>query len=347
MLALTRLIWALLPASDSQLPDAGQVTTARDMARLAPALLVRFPHYYHYFGTREWTFRGVTYTNHNRLLGQYPGMDGFKTGYIRASGFNLVASAQRGELRVIGVVFGGQTTASRNAHMVDLLDRAFDSARGEYLVAHGSLPFMPPLPDRNPRLPAAGIQVAALEVGGDLEDLSAVLADVVPPFQPPLPGLRPVASGGPVPVQVASVEPVALGPPAGGGDLPADAAAALGALSPPGGEAAFVLSPPTTAIETAGPVAPVMPQAAAAGRGSWGVQVGTFEQEGSGLERLQEVMAAHPRLLGIGFPNIVRAETESGVLYRARIYGISYEAAAAACGLLPRQGTTCLTLAPQ
>lgn len=174
-----------------------------------------------------------------------------------------------------------------------------------------------------------------------------MLDGVAAPFDPPLPGLRPVVAGG-GPVQVAAVPPVALGPPAGGGDLPADtAAAAIGPLTAPGGRAAFVLTPPTTAIETAGPVPPVMPQAAADTRGAWGVQVGTFEQEASGLTRLQEVMAAHPRLLGIGFPNIVRAETESGVLYRARIYGISYESAASACALLTRQGTTCLTLAPQ
>ena len=119
----------------SGLHDPKQVTTARDMATLARYILLRYPDYYHYFSTKQFTYRGQTYNNHNRLMSSYKGMDGFKTGYINASGFNLVASAKRNGRRIIGVVFGGRTTKSRNAHMASILDEGFgkiDSARQLY-----------------------------------------------------------------------------------------------------------------------------------------------------------------------------------------------------------------------
>jgi D-alanyl-D-alanine carboxypeptidase len=109
----------------SGLPDKGQVSTARDMATLARTLQRRFVHHYHYFSTASFTWGGVVHTNHNRLLEDYEGADGIKTGYIRASGFNLVASARREGRRVIGVVFGGTSPAARNAEMARLLDHGF------------------------------------------------------------------------------------------------------------------------------------------------------------------------------------------------------------------------------
>ena len=91
----------------SGLHDSRQVTTARDMARLAIAIRRDFPNYYGEFATRSFTYKGRTYNNHNKLLGHYEGTDGIKTGYINASGFNLVASVVRDGSRLIGVVFGG------------------------------------------------------------------------------------------------------------------------------------------------------------------------------------------------------------------------------------------------
>ena len=111
--------------NSSGLPHSKQMSTARDMATLARALLTRYPHYYRYFATRHFTFDGVTYKNHNDLLSTYEGMDGLKTGYIRASGFNLVTSVKRGDYRVIGVVFGGRSPVARNRHMVRILDKGF------------------------------------------------------------------------------------------------------------------------------------------------------------------------------------------------------------------------------
>lgn len=122
-----------------------QVTTARDMAKLARYIIYRYPQYYSYFSTRSFTYNGKTYNNHNRLLGKYDGMDGMKTGFINASGFNLVASVKRGNRRVIGVVFGGRTAASRNAHMVEILDAAWNRLpRVQIAIAN------PPRPTRKP-----------------------------------------------------------------------------------------------------------------------------------------------------------------------------------------------------
>ena len=109
----------------SGLPHRAQMSTAKDMSILARALLRDVPKYYHYFSTKSFRYKGVKYRTHNKLLKSYPGADGFKTGYIRASGFNLVASAKRKGRRIIGVVFGGRSSKQRNRHMAKLLDKGF------------------------------------------------------------------------------------------------------------------------------------------------------------------------------------------------------------------------------
>ncbi|WP_343057375.1 D-alanyl-D-alanine carboxypeptidase [Chthonobacter rhizosphaerae] len=106
----------------SGLPDPGQYTTARDMMRLGVALQVRFPRYYEFFKTRSFAFRGRVYGNHNNLLGRVDGVDGIKTGYINASGFNLVSSVKRDGRKIVAVVMGGRTARSRDAHMVQLIN---------------------------------------------------------------------------------------------------------------------------------------------------------------------------------------------------------------------------------
>jgi D-alanyl-D-alanine carboxypeptidase len=109
----------------SGLPNADQVTTARDVAKLSQALLKRFPQYYKYFSTEDFAYKGVVYHNHNKLMQGFDGMDGIKTGFIRASGFNLAASAVRNHRRLIGVVMGGQSARARDVHMAELLEDAF------------------------------------------------------------------------------------------------------------------------------------------------------------------------------------------------------------------------------
>ncbi len=109
------------------LPNPLQVTTARDMAKLAMAHLNNHSRYYHYFGQKSFRYKGKTYKNTNGLLHWLEGVDGFKTGYTRASGYNLVVSAKRDGRRIIAVVLGGASNKSRNAHMQDLIERSFTS----------------------------------------------------------------------------------------------------------------------------------------------------------------------------------------------------------------------------
>ncbi|MFP2770034.1 SPOR domain-containing protein [Oceanisphaera sp. KMM 10153] len=112
----------------SGLPDNAQASTARDLAILSLRLMKDFPQHYHYFSTPSFSFRGKTYHSHNRMVKNYAGVDGMKTGYIRASGFNVATSALRGERRLIGVVMGGNTAQSRDAQMAKLLDSGFERA---------------------------------------------------------------------------------------------------------------------------------------------------------------------------------------------------------------------------
>jgi D-alanyl-D-alanine carboxypeptidase len=107
------------------LPDELQVTTARDMATLAQALYSHFPERTHYFSTTEFRWGKNRYNNHNRLLGTYRGVDGIKTGYTNASGFNLVTSVRRDGRHIYAVVLGGQTSYTRDQQMRKLLDQTF------------------------------------------------------------------------------------------------------------------------------------------------------------------------------------------------------------------------------
>ncbi|WP_460451635.1 serine hydrolase [Alsobacter sp. SYSU BS001988] len=117
----------------SGLPNPGQVTTARDLITLARSLQDRFPRYYRYFSTPSFTYAGASHRNHNHLLGRVEGMDGIKTGYTRASGFNLLTSVRTEGRHVVAVVLGGRSASSRDRQMVALLDdtleRAYAGAR--------------------------------------------------------------------------------------------------------------------------------------------------------------------------------------------------------------------------
>ncbi|HLG90319.1 MAG TPA: D-alanyl-D-alanine carboxypeptidase [Alphaproteobacteria bacterium] len=124
----------------SGLPDPAQISTPRDMAILARAIIRTFPEYYHYFSVREFAYNGVVYPNHNHLMSRYEGMDGLKTGLTNASGFNLAASAVRGGRRLIGVVFGGTSAAQRDNYMADLLDDGFARKGGVAMASATPVP---------------------------------------------------------------------------------------------------------------------------------------------------------------------------------------------------------------
>jgi D-alanyl-D-alanine carboxypeptidase len=151
----------------SGLPDPNQTTTARDMAILGIALREHFPHYYSYFSTRSFTFGKTRMGNHNKLLGRVKGVDGIKTGYTRASGFNLVSSVKIDGKNVVAVVMGGRTGASRDAQMADLIRRY--------------------LPEASTR--SVGPIVASRKLNGGAPILSAAIA--LPKTDIPTPDFRP------------------------------------------------------------------------------------------------------------------------------------------------------------
>ena len=186
----------------SGLPNREQVTTARDMARLAFALMRDFPHYYPVFSVQSWPYRGRYLENHNRMLGSYEGADGLKTGYTNASGFNLVMSAMRDNRRLIGVVMGGDSAGQRDRMMAMLMDQGFATAASMRLsgwtnvrkppsARYTSANFDPSLviPESTPRLATAPAQ-----------PLAGFTAAAPPPAPAPQPEQR-VASLAPPPAQ--------------------------------------------------------------------------------------------------------------------------------------------------
>ncbi|MGH6840428.1 MAG: D-alanyl-D-alanine carboxypeptidase family protein, partial [Methylocella sp.] len=109
-------------ANASGLPNGAQLTTARDLAILGRAIEERFPRYYRFFSTRAFSYRGATILNHNHLLDRVEGMDGIKTGYTRASGFNLLTSVKRDGHYIVAVVLGGPSARTRDKIMADLIE---------------------------------------------------------------------------------------------------------------------------------------------------------------------------------------------------------------------------------
>ena len=141
----------------SGLPNDEQLTTARDQATLGRAIQDRFPRYYRYFSTSVFAYRGQSIRNHNRLLGNVEGVDGIKTGYTRASGFNLVTSMRRGNRHLVGVVLGGRSGGSRDSIMRNLLAENLDKGATKRTVAA--------ITERNPG--DGAVEVAEAETAPD------------------------------------------------------------------------------------------------------------------------------------------------------------------------------------
>lgn len=132
----------------SGLPNWRQKTTARDIATLALAIMHTYPQYYHYFGVDSFDFHGRMLYSFDHLLGRCPGVDGMKTGYIRASGFNIVTSAVRHGQRLLGVVMGGSTAYSRDRLMEALLNKGFALNRSQVMTA-AATPQREPQPEQD------------------------------------------------------------------------------------------------------------------------------------------------------------------------------------------------------
>lgn len=191
-LGMTRTVYR----NASGLPNDDQVTTARDQSTLGRAIQDRFPRYYRYFATASFNYRGHNIRNHNHLLGKVEGVDGIKTGYTRASGFNLVTNLRRGNRHLVGVVMGGRSYRSRDAIMRNLLAENLDKASGRRTVAaiterNASEANAAAAEDAAQSRPAApvqvqgAIQVAAAETPPPLPPTRAIVA-AAPASKPPV-----------------------------------------------------------------------------------------------------------------------------------------------------------------
>lgn len=296
------------------LPDARQLTSARDLAILARAIMRDYPQYYRYFGLHDWAYNGRDYRNTNGLLHGGNGYDGMKTGYTNASGYNLAASAVRDGKRLITIVLGGRSTASRNQHVAALMDTGFEVERAR---ANGQLIQVAQTyfetrgfgigPDNSP-----AVQYAA----ADNDDEDGAVAYTALPAAPPAPvRVTPPPSERPAaPVQRAEARP-------------ADVTAILN-----GGSAAPRSTPRPPARE---------PARTPAGR--WSVQVGAFRDEVVARDWLTEVN----RRFRSQFTTAERNVQNASGWYRARFTGMTEAGAQAACAALAERRVTCMVVRPE
>lgn len=289
------------------LPNPQQFTTARDMAILGVALREHFPRQYPYFSTRSFTLGKKRIGNHNRLLGRVEGADGIKTGYTRASGFNLVSSVQSNGRSVVAVVMGGQSARSRDDHMAALLREHMPKAarRGgsDFIAAHRPVPGAPA---------AAGTAVAAAAVSLPKRDI-------------PMPSFRP---DGEVDIQVTAYLQSQAEPAA------AAAAAALPAkVAPP------AAIPTTTVAEERFAVDPVT--TAAIPSSGWAVQIGSSPSRNEALSALVKTGKQASRILGDANAFIEEFDHKGTRYYRARFAFSSKSNAQSACNALKKQRIDC------
>ena len=205
-LGMTRTVYK----NASGLPDDDQVTTARDQSILGRAIQERFPRYYKYFSIQSFTFRGQSIANHNHLLGRVEGVDGIKTGYIGASGFNLVTSVHRGNRYLMAVVMGGSSAGSRDARMRELISEQITVAstkRTAPMVAEAGAP--PPAPE--PKLaakaePKPASKPSVAKAGPDAEGKTEPRFAVASAISVPMRFTPPAAAAQPVPAPAAQAQ---------------------------------------------------------------------------------------------------------------------------------------------
>ena len=303
-------------ANASGLPNSAQVTTARDLITLGRSIQERFPRYYAYFSTHQFTFRGATMGNHNRLLGRVEGMDGIKTGYTNASGFNLLTSVKRGNRRIVSVVLGGRTAAGRDRIMAGLIEDHLDSAS----------------PNKSTMVAdAAPAEAAPVKVQAKLAPMATAYAAPAP------------APSVTVPAEKARVAATAQ---AKADDRTASfpapkaekAAPSKVAATPP---AARAPEKQTTTLAKAAPAKAEPARPAAALSGTM-IQIGASDEMGKANDLLAKARGKAPTLSGAtSFTEKVK--TGSGTLYRARFAGLTESRAEAACKSLKRSGFACFT----
>jgi len=353
----------------SGLPDDQQITTARDQAILGRAIHDRFPTQYRYFATRTFEFRGKSVRNHNKLLGSVEGVDGIKTGYIRASGFNIVTSVRRGHRHIVAVVFGGRTANARDARVLSLINNNINIAA----VKRTAPPLVESVATAEALPKEIKAQTAAATRGKDNKDKEQTTTATVPTATPPVTQTAAPAAaaanapepGSTDPIKPNAVKTVTVHPgivrTASLSPLPSDSRKLMPA--PATANAATVTTIATVKSESAKPdaigtlsakvasVASSVPVPAAASElaakprtGGWMIQVGAFPEEKEAKQRLATAQSKAQDQLGKADPFTERTVKGEKSLYRARFAGLDKEQAEAACKNLKRSEIPCMLL---
>lgn len=344
-------------ANASGLPNDEQLTTAHDLAILGRDIQRRFPQYYHYFSLRSFHFRGITYHNHNHLLGRVEGIDGIKTGYTRASGFNLLTSVKHDGHFIIGVVLGGRTWRSRDRIMDNLIEAHIDdaatrrAARSETdssdEVASVNAPASVPRPPK---------PVPLSEVARGIQERVAVPLPPAPIDQP-----RPAfVSAAPKPMPLGNHADYAPRDTAGSHyfdgstERPTTSTATPTILRwvvgprPAQLRQAKVQEADVKVAEAESPrrkagateITVVSGRPAVARRG-WMIQIGATDDRAQASELLARAKAHGPQSLHRAKPFTEKIQKGSETFYRARFAGLAAGAAEAACKSLKRSGFAC------
>ncbi len=305
-----------------------QISSARDMAKLARTVITRYPSYYRYFSTKNFTYAGHTHRNHNRLMETYIGMDGMKTGYIQPSGFNLVASAVRRNTRLIGVVFGGRTSQSRNRHMAELLDQGFAKVEESTPVAEVKIP----VPPRKPAI------LVALQSLGNMGDSSegtdgqaSKWAQLNPAFQTDM-FSRMIGEGDSDPAVSRRIETGLIAIAAHKGEEIPEKYTQMASLGHD--ETVTVVHQLSQPAPVATPQAQKPQAAPPTDEQPWAIQVGAFASRDKTDRIISKALADLPAHLSGGKALIAPLSTEGGWIFRGRLSGYTRAQAFEACSYL-------------
>lgn len=306
------------------LPNTAQMTTARDQARLGIALRKHFPQYYHYFSTRSFQYGRQVIGNHNRLLGVVKGVDGIKTGYTKAAGFNLVTSAVANGRSVVGVVMGAPSGGWRNAKMKQLVETYLPKAsRGSSVTVAAAAPDQTPAPvsavvdDREDDAPVAAVRGVDLPQTGPIPDAryteDADLANAT------------LSSDGSAGLENGKTPVSNKSSAALGGQVPtADTVQKMAAATSNAAEPD--LDNLTTASTPKG----------------WVVQVGVSPDKNKAADLLDAAKAKGGKVLRSATPITVAVANGSSRLYRARFAGFDNQTSAVnTCKILMQRGVNC------
>jgi D-alanyl-D-alanine carboxypeptidase len=327
------------------LPDSRQLTSARDLAILARAVMRDYPQYYSYFGLHDWNYQGRDYRNTNGLLLGGNGYDGIKTGFTNASGYNLAASAVRNGKRVITIVLGGRSSATRNAHVAALMDTGFEvenrRAAGERIQLAQAFfeqrGFGIGGPDTGGPVAYAALNGAPTEereTGQGSSGIEWTSALPAPATTAPTVVSAPPAGYGPAaPMRSAAMAPAPV--------RRAEAAAPRTGNLTANLNSGVAPSAGSTSTLNRGAVAnPPRPTTPPAGR--WAVQVGAFRDATVARDWLTEVNRRFRSSFTSAERNVV---TVSG-WHRSRFTGMTEAAARAACEALDERRVTCMVVRP-